>query len=156
MTVDAGNTRHSVEAATTALEHLEKSLRQAGFAEGAAAYQRMAEVLVAQSMFTTAADEELMGRFEQLGRTARRVFELLQPYTSAMRRLTVLAGAELPDLTPVVLEHLKRRGRRGASASVLARTTRFPQPDIEAVLATLVATGEVVSRGGSYALRRQP
>jgi hypothetical protein len=156
VTVDAGNTRQSVEAASTALEHLERSLRQGGFAEGAAAYQRMAEVLVAQSMFTAPSDDELMRRFEQLGRTARRVFELLQPYTLAMRRLTVLAGEDQPDATPAVVDHLKRRGRRGASASVLTRVTRLPQAEVEAALATLVATGEAVNRGGSYILRRQP
>ena len=41
----------SVEAAIAALEQLAASLRQGGFAEGASAYQRMAEVLVAQQLF---------------------------------------------------------------------------------------------------------
>jgi hypothetical protein len=73
-----------------------------------------------------------------------------------MRRLTVLAGEDQPDVTPAVVDQLKRRGRRGASASVLTRVTRLPQAEVEAALATLVATGDVVNRGGSYVLRRQP
>jgi hypothetical protein len=142
--------RESVAAATAALEQLEKSLRQGGFAEGAPAYEQMAEVLIAQRMFTDEADDEADARFEQLGLLARRIFELLHPYASAMRKLAVLApDSSQSAATEAVLGQLERRGRRGASRSVLARVTRIRPMEVDRALASLVRDGKVVTRGGS-------
>ena len=140
----------SLEAAIGALEQLAGSLRRGGFAEGAGAYQRMAEVLVAQRLFHEPQGEEdpTGARFDQLGRLAQEVFELLEPYTSAMRRLATMAP-ERPDERALVAirDQLERRGRRGATASVLARAAHVPRATTDQVLAALVADGTVVRRG---------
>lgn len=153
----------SVEAAVAALEQLATSLRHGGFAEGAVAYQRMAEVLVAQRMFHETEDgaDPLLARFDHLGGLARQVFELLEPYTSAMRRLAAIAPAR-PDASKVaaIHTHLERRGRRGATASLLARAARLPTDTAEQVLTALVAEGTVVRRDvgdvSSYRLATTP
>lgn len=153
----------SVEAAIGALDLLATSLRRGGFAEGAAAYQRMAEVLVAQRMFHEDDDEAdpVVVRFDHLGSLAREVFELLEPYSSAMRRLAAIAP-DRPDATAVtaIRAQLERRGRRGATASVLARAAHVPREATERVLAALVADGVVVCRHngdvGSYRLATLP
>ena len=136
----------SVAAATQALDQLEQSLRSGGFAEGAAAYQRMAEVLVAQRLVHD--DGAMAPGFERLGDTARKVFELLDPYSTAMRRLAALAPERADDRArQAVLDQLGRRGRRGASASVLARASRMSAESVEQSLQELVAAGIVVVRG---------
>jgi len=138
--------RESVAAATAALEQLEKSLRQGGFAEGAPAYERMADVLIAQRMFADDTD----ARFELLGTIARRIFELLHPYASAMRKLAVLApDSSQSAASAAVLGQLERRGRRGATRSVLSRVTRTRPMEVDRALASLVRDGKVVTRGGS-------
>lgn len=148
----------SVAAATQALDQLEQSLRSGGFAEGAAAYQRMAEVLVAQRLVHD--DGAMAPGFERLGDTARKVFELLDPYSTAMRRLAALAPERADDRArQAVLDQLGRRGRRGASASVLARASRLAPEAVERSLQELLATGVVVARGSgevcSYRLADQ-
>jgi hypothetical protein len=139
----------SVEAAVAALEQLAASLRHGGFAEGAGAYQRMAEVLVAQRLFhgTDDAADPLVARFDHLGGLARQVFELLEPYAAAMRRLAAIAP-DRPDTSTVAAIHaqLERRGRRGATASLLARAAHLPPDTAEQVLTALVADGTVVRR----------
>jgi hypothetical protein len=153
----------SVEAAIGALETFGASLRLGGFAEGAVAYQRMAEVLVAQRLFHEHDDETdpLAGRFDHLGNLAREIFELLEPYVSAMRRLAVIAP-DRPDEAAVsaIRTQLERRGRRGATSSVLARAAHVPRETTERVLATLLADGSVVRRDagdvGSYRLATPP
>lgn len=142
--------RESVAAATAALEQLEKSLRQGGFAEGASAYERMAEVLIAQRMFADEADDDADAQFEQLGLIARRVFELLHPYASAMRKLAVLApDSSQSAAAEAVLGQLERRGRRGATRSVLSRVTRIRPMEVDRALASLVRDGKVITRGGN-------
>jgi hypothetical protein len=149
----------SVEAAIAALSQLEGSLRQGGFAEGATAYQRMAEVLVAQRFRHEAALAEhprgdpgepgdgLTDRYTELGSLARRIFELLEPYAGAMRRLASMAPEPIDErATDALLDHLARRGRRGATASVLVRATRLPAGTVARALAALAADGRVVSR----------
>ena len=142
---------HSVEASIGALEQLAASLRAGGFAEGAASYQRMAEVLVAQRMFhepeAAAALDPLAARFDHLGSLARDVFELLEPYTSAMRRLASIAPERLdPRAVAAVHDQLRRRGRRGATASVLARAAHVGRDLTDQVLDAMVAEGSVVRR----------
>lgn len=137
----------SVEAAIGALEQLATSLRRSGFEEGAAAYTRMAEVLVAQRLFHQPGGEAGSPRFDHLGDVARQVYELLEPYVSAMRRLATMAP-DRPDEAAVeaIRTQLEKRGRRGATASVLSRSAHVPPPVAERVLAGLVADGSVVTR----------
>jgi hypothetical protein len=137
----------SVEAAGQALTQLERQLRAGGFAEGATAYAQMADVLVAQRVFLAGDDDALAASFGQLGGTARRVFELLEPYTAAMRRLATLAPprADAKDVQ-AVREQLARRGRRGTSVPVLARATRLPTERVEVALAELCTQGTALRR----------
>jgi hypothetical protein len=145
--VPGDHVARSVTAAATALAHLEQSLRAGGFADGAAAYTRMADVLVAQRLFLAADDEQLGEQFGALGSSARRVFELLEPYTAAMRQLATLAPPRIDARTlAAVHDQLARRGRRGASLSVLARTTRLPADQVERAVGQLVADGRVAGR----------
>jgi len=146
----------SVLAATEALDHLERSLRAGGFVEGTSAYERMAEVLLAQRLWHGSSDPRLADDFQRLGETARRIFGMLHPYTVVMRRLATLApaGAEADHAADdgeaarvAVLTELNRRGRRGASMTVLTRATGLAAAVVEAVLRPLIDDGEVTERG---------
>jgi hypothetical protein len=145
------NVAASLNAAQQALDQLERSLRGAGFAEGVAAYERMAEVLMSQYLLHASDTPAMAGGFMRLGETARRLFGLLHPYAAVTRQLATLA-AEPPE-PPVaagrntVLAELQRRRRRGASAQLLVSTTGLPKAAVEAVLAELVADGAVAARG---------
>jgi hypothetical protein len=145
--VSPAQVQQSVGAATQALSQLEASLRGGGFAEGAAAYQRMAEVLVAQRLFCDSEDATLAADFDRLGATARRVFELLDPYAGAMRRLATLAPQQVDETAiDAVREQLARRGRRGMSLSLLVRSTKLTRVQVEEAVAHLMEVGEVVAR----------
>ncbi|WP_406730151.1 hypothetical protein [Streptomyces sp. NBC_01794] len=180
----------SVEAAALALDRLEQSLRVGGFAEGTTAYQRMADVLLAQRLFPgddsagPETDPSVLRGFEHIGETSGRIYGLLEPYAAVMRRLAALAPAAPGDAGPTarsvgpaapaepgvtaapavteaacatVLAALRRRGRRGASVSVLCRTTGLPSGVAEAALDALVGDGTACTRdaGGvrSFLLR---
>lgn len=143
------NVTASLAAAQQALDHLQNSLRHAGFAEGVAAYEQMAEILLTQQLLHGRGDPVLGLAFARLGETAQLVFGLLHPYATVMLRLATLAP-ETPDEVPVteiVLSELVRRGRRGASAQLLTRTTGLPPTVLESALRTLVNDGRVAARG---------
>ncbi|MEW2084239.1 hypothetical protein [Streptomyces sp. NPDC005283] len=95
----------SVEAAALALDRLEQSLRAGGFAEGTTAYQRMADVLLAQRLLPgdsagPETDPSVLRGFEHIGETAGRIYGLLEPYAAVMRRLAALAPAAPGDAGP--------------------------------------------------------
>jgi len=152
----SANVACSVLAATQALDHLERSLRAGGFVEGTSAYERMAEVLLAQRLWHGSSDPRLADDFQRLGETARRIFGMLHPYTVVMRRLATLAPADVEadhaaddgeaDRVAVLAE-LNRRGRRGASMTVLTRATGLAAAVVEAVLRHLIDDGVVTERG---------
>ncbi|GHC84094.1 hypothetical protein [Streptomyces flavofungini] len=82
----------STDAATQALDHLERALEAAGFPGGRSAYRRMAEVLLAQRWSTDAPlDPRALADFEQIALTAGRIYAMLQPYVEVMRSLASLA-----------------------------------------------------------------
>jgi DNA-binding MarR family transcriptional regulator len=118
----------------------------AGFREGAAAYTKMAEVILAQRMLVANADPGLLPQYEQLGEVARRLFGLLHPYDTVMRQLAVLAPADSEENRARVLAALRRRGRRGASVSQLARACSLSAADVEAALPRLERGGTVQVR----------
>ncbi|MEU6260247.1 hypothetical protein [Streptomyces sp. NPDC047043] len=163
---DRDNIAQSLNAAAQALDHLEHSLRAAGFPDGTGAYQRMADVLLAQRLYPASPDPELMNGFEHIGRTAGRIYGILHPYTAVMLRLAALGpptedatGAPAADTAvarTAVLAELRRRGRRGASLSVLIRATGLTADAVESVLDGLVTDGHArVRRTGearSYTL----
>jgi hypothetical protein len=66
--VTDANVARSVLAATQALDHLERSLRAGGFVEGTSAYERMAEVLLAQRLWHGSSDRRLADDFQRLGK----------------------------------------------------------------------------------------
>ncbi|HEX2362192.1 MAG TPA: hypothetical protein VHI11_08995 [Jiangellaceae bacterium] len=157
----AANAAASVRSACHALEHLEQSMLSAGFREGASAYSRMAEVVLAQRMLLADADQELRPRYEQLGEVARRLFGLLHPYDTVMRQLAVLAPADSEENRVRVVAELERRGRRGASVSQLVRACSLPAADIGTALSRLEASGVVRVRNPdgpspAYVLVEQP
>jgi hypothetical protein len=148
-TLPGSHVADSVEAAITALEHLAASLREGGFAEGASSYQRMADVLLAQRVFYAAGggSELPTERFDHLGEVAREVYELLEPYAGAMRRLAAMAPERLDEKAVAAVRiQLEKRGNRGATASVLSRSAHVPRETTDAVLASFVADGTVQRR----------
>jgi phage tail tape-measure protein len=145
-TTDA-NVAQSVQAATQALHHLEQSMRAAGFPEGTTAYERMAEVLLAQWVSQGLSNAERRTDFERLGEIAGRIFGMLHPYTVVMRRLAALAPNDSERARAAVVAELHRRGRRGASPAVLARATGLAPSIVDAALARLVDDRAVQPRG---------
>lgn len=145
------NVAQSVQAATQALGHLEQSLRAAGFPEGTSAYERMAEVLLAQWVAQGGADSQRSVDFERLGEVAGRVFGILHPYVVVMRRLAALAPDDGDRARAAVVVELQRRGRRGASPSVLTRATGLSPSLVESAIARLIADGAVQPRGADSA-----
>jgi hypothetical protein len=72
---------------------LAASLEQAGFAAGADAYRRMADVILGQRLWAEEHDiTDFDARYAEVGRLATRIFEYLSPYTQVAARLGVLAG----------------------------------------------------------------
>jgi DNA-binding transcriptional ArsR family regulator len=145
------NVSASVEAASQALSQLHQSLGRGGFAEGAAAYERMAELLLTQYMWAESQDAPLQEEFEALGDIARRIFSLLEPYTTAMKRLAVLAPPDHEIVRRRVREALAKRGTRGISASTLARELRIERPVLDELLGKLLGEGIVTVRGSGAA-----
>lgn len=140
---NAGSAATSVRSACQALEQLERSLLAGGFRDGATAYTRMAEVILAQRMFVADGDPALLPLYEELGELARRLFGLLHPYDTVMRQLVVLAPADTEPHRARVVAVLGRRGRRGASALVLARECSLSAADTAAALRRLEGAGTV-------------
>jgi hypothetical protein len=140
------NITQSVQAATLALNQLEQSLRAAGFLEGTSAYERMADVLLAQWVSQGVAGRHTVD-FQRLGEIAGRIFGILHPYSVVMRRLAALAPDDGERVRATVIAELQRRGRRGASPSVLSRMTGIKPSTVDAALARLVADGAVQLRG---------
>ncbi|MGY6025344.1 hypothetical protein [Streptomyces spinosirectus] len=145
------NIAQSLNAAAQALDQLEHALRAAGFPEGTDAYQRMAEVLLAQRLYPDSLDPQLIGGFEHIGQTAGRIYGILRPYTAVMLRLAPLGpqphdtvGTVPTDTTAArsaVIAELRRRGRRGASRSVLVRATGLAADVVQSVLDSVVDDG---------------
>lgn len=164
----AGHVKDSVEAALTALRHFEHALLESGFSEGAEAYGRMAEVVVAQFAWSADGSTDSAADFAAIGETASRIYGLLQPYTVAMRRLTVLAGArDVGDQAPedesvpdraaggpdeadalaAVAEEIRRRGRRGILLTSLVRSAELDTSTVEEAVRRLEASGDIWVRG---------
>ena len=106
----------------------------------------MAEVILAQRMLGSGRDPALLPLYEHLGEVARRLFGLIHPYESVMRKLAVLAPAHDEAHLSRLVDVLTRRGRRGASVSVLARECALPATDVSAALARLEEAGTVRAR----------
>ncbi len=87
------NVAQSIDAVEQALTHFDNSLRTAGFADGASAYQQMADVVLGQWLWVEETDQrDLEPQFLRIAKLAQSVAQQLIPYVEAMQRLTALQG----------------------------------------------------------------
>jgi len=85
--------RTSLDAVETALEHFATSLDRAGFADGAASYRQMADVVVGQWLWAEERGaRDLQPRFLRIAELAGTVAEQLRPYVGAMDQLRGIRG----------------------------------------------------------------
>jgi hypothetical protein len=87
------NVAQSIDAVERALTHFNNSLRTAGFADGASAYQQMTDVVLGQWLWVEETDQrDLEPGFLRIAKLAQSVAHQLIPYLEAMQRLTALQG----------------------------------------------------------------
>lgn len=89
----ADNVRQTLDTAIQVLGHFEGSLTQAGFAEGAAAYRKLADTLIGQRLWSTNRGIALDQRFAEVARRARSIHDVLAPYVNTMLRLGAISQA---------------------------------------------------------------
>jgi len=162
----AGNIVATVATAEAVLAQFRQSLVQAGFAEGALPYTRLADTIIAQRLWVESSGMAAEARFRAVGVHARALTELLQPYVEAFQRLSALAGAGLleeagtPDApgsdTPgtdaaggapdkageSVLAALADAGRP-LSFTAVRDAVRLPRAELTAALSRLEETGRI-------------
>lgn len=153
MTYD--NIAKSLDATEQALGHLATQLENGGFQEGAGAYARMAEVIVAQALTLRDADHhDLNADLRRIRALAQRVHAQLHPYTAAMERLLSLQEivpsphAEIPADTlggriVEVLEQSAKPSTFSALRTVLGSGTRETRTELDA----LIERGVVLESG---------
>ena len=93
----AGNITRTVATAEAVLDHFERSLQQAGFADNAEAYRKLADTLLGQRLWVASSGEPSGARFRAVGQHARAIQSMLEPYVEAFRRLSALASDDLGD-----------------------------------------------------------
>jgi hypothetical protein len=93
----AGNITRTVATAEAVLDHFERSLQQAGFADNAEAYRKLADTLLGQRLWVASSGEPSGARFRAVGQHARAIQSMLEPYVEAFRRLSALASDDLAD-----------------------------------------------------------
>ena len=85
------NIAESLAAVEKALEHFNTSLIRSGFADGAASYQKMAEIIVGQWMWASSQGiDQHNDRFRRVAALATEIHEQLLPYVEGMRKLALL------------------------------------------------------------------
>ncbi len=95
------NVNQSLDSVELALRHFATSLEKAGFQKGAAAYQKMAAVVVGQRLWANSEGiDEFDDRFRRVAALAEDIRSNLAPYVEVMEKLRVIA--ELVD-TPVLI-----------------------------------------------------
>lgn len=155
----AGNIVATVATAEGVLAQFRDSLVQAGFAEGAVPYTRLADTLIAQRLWVESSGMAAQARFQAVGVHARAITELLQPYLDAFQRLSVLAaprlvvdegdsgtdaapGEEPDEASERVLRALEAAGRP-LSLTALRDAARLTRADLGAALDRLAEAGRV-------------
>ena len=93
----SGNITRTVATAEAVLDHFERSLQQAGFADNAEAYRRLADTLLGQRLWVASSGEPSGARFRAVGQHARAIQSMLEPYVEAFRRLSALASDDLGE-----------------------------------------------------------
>lgn len=159
------NLAESLGAVETALAHLASSLEAAGFAAGAATYQKMTDVVIGQRMW--AAEHGIDEFDEQYGRVsdlATKVYEYLVPYVEVASRLATLRqlpsreGSSGPagpaGLAGEILSALESADRP-LPATRIGSLLKAPTSEIRKQLEELVASGRVERhKAGGRALFR--
>jgi DNA-binding transcriptional ArsR family regulator len=120
------NVDATVRTSLEVLDHLEQSLRRAGFETGIGPYQKLSETLIGQRMWSReSAGPEIERGFRNLARKARAIFAMLDPYAEIMKRLAILcepADGLSPDGDARVAaqagKKAKERKKESASAPV--------------------------------------
>jgi hypothetical protein len=158
----AGNIMATVSTADAVLAHFEHALVQAGFADGAESYTRLADTLLGQRVWVEASGMAADARFRAVGARARSIHALLLPYVEAFHRLTALAAPSLlgetdelePDAATVdpaearVLETLDA-ATRPLSTTALRAAVGLPKADLAAALDRLAERGCIERRQAS-------
>ncbi|KQR16015.1 hypothetical protein [Cellulomonas sp. Leaf334] len=118
-----GNIVATVSTAEAVLVHFERSLVEAGFAEGAESYTRLADTLIGQRLWAEASGTADNAPFAAVGARARAIHALMLPYVEAFGRLAVLAAPSLigdtessGDLSPSADSERSTRRRAGVAA----------------------------------------
>lgn len=152
-----GNIVATVATAESVLAHFERSLVDAGFAEGAQSYTRLAETLIGQRLWTETSGMAAGARFEAVAAHARSIHAMLVPYVEAFHRLAALSaplsGDADGDASPEegdllgerILETLDAAGRP-LSATALRAALGVPKAELATALDRLAEGGEIERR----------
>lgn len=155
----------TVATAEAVLSHFERSLLEAGFADGAEPYRQLSETLIGQRLWAESSGTATSARFAAVGARARAIHALLLPYVEAFGRLTVLAAPSLLDdddsgppaaradaeadpLDAAVLAALDTAGRP-LSMTALRAELGVPRAELLAAVERLAAAGSVRRRTAS-------
>ena len=136
----AGNITRTVATAEAVLDHFERSLQQAGFADNAEAYRKLADTLLGQRLWVASSGEPSGARFRAVGQHARAIQSMLEPYVEAFRRLSALASDDLGDPDEPGWVEESRAGSAVDGAGPAAREAAD-----EHVLAALAEAGRPMS-----------
>lgn len=177
----AGNITRTVATAEAVLDHFERSLQQAGFADNAEAYRKLADTLLGQRLWVASSGEPSGARFRAVGQHARAIQSMLEPYVEAFRRLSALASDDLADpdagdrdgagADPDSVDDPARAVREAPDEHVLAALAQVgrpmsltalraaldvPRPALLAAVERLAEAGEVTRRhtGGRELIER--
>jgi hypothetical protein len=150
------NVQSSLDAVEQALEHFATSLDRAGFAEGAASYRQMADVIVGQWIWVEERGaRDLQPRFLRIAELAGSVADQLRPYVGAMDRLRGIRGLAAdawgiaPGSVAEQIVNVLMTSERGLTANELRRATGAPAAALRRELDGLVDQGLVTRASGS-------
>ena len=158
----ASNIVATVATAEAVLAHFEKSLLDAGFAEGSASYVQLADTLVGQKLWADTSGMAPGARFGAVAAHAQAIHALLLPYVDAFQRLSALALPTLLDDVPAseapaadddpvahgLLTAIDNAGRP-LSTSALRAELRVSKAELTEAVDRLVDAGHVERRHSS-------
>ncbi len=121
------------------LAQFEKSLVDAGFADGAQTYVRLADTVIGQRLWAESSGMAAEARFEAVAGHARAIHAMLTPYVDAFRRLGAIGAASLLD------DGGAGDGGAGGGAAGAGATDSPVDPVGAAVLAELDRAGRPLS-----------
>lgn len=152
----SANVKATLATAVQVLDHFQQSLHRSGFAEGVAAYEKMADTLAGQKMWSASHGVNTDAEFATIASLALSIHEMLAPYDSTMRRLSTLGGPAQPNasvaaatsdppahpLRAAILQLLEG-SRLPMSVTALRTQCRCDKGALAVELASLERTGRV-------------